>query len=69
MNPWLCSISPNQDEAEVAEIFCDFDPDDKADENGEATASRDIAEHGEERLDLDDGIADGEPVIAQTPRG
>ena len=53
----------------MAELFGDFEPDGEADGSGEATASRNVAEQGEERLDLDNGIADGEPVIAQTPKG
>ena len=69
MKPWLCSVSPQQAESEVADLFGNFEPDDDANEEEEAIASRDIAEPDEERLDLDEGIADGEPVIAQTPKG
>ena len=53
----------------MADLFGDFGPGEDADEDQEAIVSRDVAEPDEERLDLDDGIAEGEPVVAQAPRG
>ena len=68
----ICAVSPSHvvDESELADLF---GPDDGfGDEDGQplpAVASRDVVDGGDLRIDDDDNVAAGEPVIAQTPVG
>ena len=55
----------------MADLFGDFGPEEAVDDEGveAGVASREIGDADEARLDADDEVAEGEPVVVQVPKG